>query len=66
MLPLSLPVLVESDILAVPKALAILGVSLLLVASVQLTMEAHAALQSNRLEISFFQDLRKRRESKTR
>jgi hypothetical protein len=58
-------VLVGSDVLAVPTALAILGVSLLLAASVHLTMEAHAALRSNRLEISFFQELRKRRETAT-
>ena len=46
-----------------PTTLAILGVLLLLLASVQLTREAHAALRGNRLEIDFYQELRRRRQS---
>jgi hypothetical protein len=38
-----------------------LGVLLLLFASIQLTREAHAALRGNRLEISYFAELRRRR-----
>lgn len=54
-------VLVGSDVLAMPTALAIAGVTLLLLASVQLTREAHAALGSNRVEIDFYKELRRRR-----
>ncbi len=57
-------VLIGNDVLALPTALAILGVVLLLFASVQLTREAHAALRSNRLEIGFYQELRSRRGTK--
>ena len=53
--------LIGSDVLVVPTALAIAGVTLLLLASVQLTREAHAALRGNRLEIHFYEDLRRRR-----
>ena len=56
-------VLIGSDVLALPTALAIGGVSLLLLASVQLTREAHTALGGNRLEIDFYKDLRRRRAS---
>ncbi len=54
-------VLIGSDVMALPTALAIAGVSLLLLASVQLTREAHAALRGNRLEIEFYNRLRRRR-----
>jgi len=54
-------VLIGSDVLAMPTALAIAGVTLLLLASVQLTREAHAALGSNQLEIDFYKALRRRR-----
>ncbi len=54
-------VLVGSDVLALPTALAIGGVTLLLLASVQLTREAHAALGSNRHEIDFYKELMRRR-----
>ncbi|MGZ3389526.1 MAG: DUF2721 domain-containing protein [Isosphaeraceae bacterium] len=54
-------VLIGSDVLAMPTALAIGGVTLLLLASVQLTREAHAALGGNRVEIDFYKELRRRR-----
>ena len=56
-------VLIGSDVMALPTALAIAGVSLLLVASVQLTREAHAALRGNRVEIEFYDKLRRLRAS---
>ena len=60
-------VLIGSEILALPTALAIVGVCFLLVASVQLTREAHAALRGNRLEIDFYRVLgRKRRGNQDR
>jgi hypothetical protein len=55
-------VLVGNDVLALPTALAISGVCLLLLASVQLAREAHAALRSNRLEIRFYQELMRKRQ----
>lgn len=55
-------VLIGSDVLAVPTALAIAGVCLLFMASVQLTRETHTALRSNRLEIVFYKELRRRRQ----
>ncbi|MBV8127266.1 MAG: DUF2721 domain-containing protein [Planctomycetaceae bacterium] len=54
-------VLVGSDVLTVPTALAIAGVTLLLLASVQLTREAYAALEGNQAEIDFYKELRRRR-----
>ncbi len=58
---IALHVLIGSQVLALPTALAILGVFLLLVASAQLTREAHAALRSNREELNFYQDLQRKR-----
>jgi uncharacterized protein DUF2721 len=55
-------VLIGNDVLALPTALAILGVGLLLLASVQLTREARVSLRGNRLEIAFHQELRRRRQ----
>jgi hypothetical protein len=54
-------VLLGNNVLALPTALAIFGVALLLLASVQLTREAHAALRGNRLEIKFYKNLRRLR-----
>jgi hypothetical protein len=54
-------VLIGTNVLAVPTTLAILGVSLLLLSSVQLTLEAHSALRGNREEIHFYNELRRRR-----
>lgn len=57
--------LLDIEILALPTTLAIVGVLFLLLASVQLTREAHAALWSNRLEIDFYQALRRLRQGST-
>ena len=46
---------------AVPTTMAIVGVSLMLAACVQLTREARVALRNNRIEILFYQKLRDRR-----
>jgi ABC-type multidrug transport system fused ATPase/permease subunit len=48
-------------IIALPTGLAVVGVSLMFVASINLIREALAALYSNRLEIRFYQDLVSRR-----
>jgi Protein of unknown function (DUF2721) len=58
-------VLIGTDVFALPTALAFLGATLLLFASVQLTREAHAALRSNHLEIAFYKELRHRRQTGT-
>jgi hypothetical protein len=63
-LTLALHVLAGGNIKALPTALAITGVLLLLVASVHLTREAHAALRGNREEIEFYQELRRRRQGR--
>jgi hypothetical protein len=52
----------ELNIIALPTTLAIVGVLFLLLASVQLTREAHAALRGSRLEIDFYQALRRKRQ----
>ena len=62
-LTMALHTLLGSNVFALPTALAISGVLLLLIASVQLTREAHAALRGNRQEIGFYQDLRRRRQA---
>jgi len=49
------------SIAAVPTTLAVVGVSLMLGASVNLVREALEALKSNRLEIRFYRDLHQRR-----
>jgi Protein of unknown function (DUF2721) len=47
-------------------ALSVIGVTLMLVASVNLVREAQAALASNRQEIRFYRDLQARRELENR
>jgi Protein of unknown function (DUF2721) len=63
-LTLAIDTLIGNYLAVLPTTLAILGVSLLLLSSVHLTREAHAALRSSRLEISFYNELRCRREEK--
>jgi hypothetical protein len=58
-------VLIGRDVLALPTGMAIFGVILLLFASVQLAYEARVALGSNRVEIDFYQELRRRRQEET-
>jgi hypothetical protein len=62
-LTLAIDAIVNFRFAPVATALAVLGVSLLLFASVNLVFEALAALRSNRLEILFFRDLQKRRQT---
>jgi hypothetical protein len=62
-LTMAIDALLGNYLVALPTALAIGGVVLLLAAAVQLTREARAALRSNRVEIDFFRELRVRRES---
>ncbi len=60
-LTLALNTLMGGWLLIVPTTLAILGVGLMLAACIQLIREAHIALRNNRLEILFYQKLRKQR-----
>jgi hypothetical protein len=60
-LTLAIDTLIGNRLEAVPTALSVLGVGLLLMASVNLIREARAALASNRLEIAFYRDLQARR-----
>jgi hypothetical protein len=60
-LGLGIDVLSSYQLVAVPTTLALLGVSLLLGACINLVREALEALKSNRLEIQFYQDLHRRR-----
>lgn len=53
--------LLSSRIVAVPTAMAVAGVTLMLGASVSLTREAHKALKSNRAEVQFYRSLQTRR-----
>lgn len=62
-LTLALDVLFNNFLVAVPTALAIVGVGLLLMASVNLFREARAALRSNRAEIAFYQRLQELRDA---
>ena len=60
-LGLGIDVLFQNRLVALPTGLAMLGVSLMLGACVNLVREALEALGSNRLEIRFYQDLHHRR-----
>ena len=48
---------------ALATGLSVSGVTLMLIASLFLVREAHAALRSNRLEIRFYRDLQARRQA---
>jgi hypothetical protein len=63
-LTMAIDALIGNYLTALPTSLAILGVLLLLLASIQLTREAHAALRGNRVEIGFYQGLKERRDGK--
>lgn len=58
---MAIDALVGNYLTALPTATAMLGVLLLLLASVQLTREAHAALRGNGLEIAHYAELRRHR-----
>jgi len=60
-LTMALNTLAGGWIAALPTTLAILGVSLMFAACIQLTREAHFALRNNRQEILFHQKLRNQR-----
>ena len=53
-LTMAIDALIGNFLTALPTTTAMLGVLLLLLASVQLTREAHAALRGNGLEIAYF------------
>ncbi len=61
-LTLALDVLFGNTLEVLPTSLSVVGVSLMLISSVNLVREAHAALRSNRLETQFYRGLRERRE----
>jgi hypothetical protein len=61
-LALALDMLLDSKLAALPTTLAVVGVTLLLIACINLVREALEALRSNRLEIRFFRDLQARRD----
>jgi hypothetical protein len=60
-LALAIDVWTGNLLVALPTFLAVLGVGLMLFACVNMVREAFAALWSNRLEISFFRELHRRR-----
>ncbi len=62
-LGLAIDVWSGNRLLAVPTCLAVVGVSLMLGACVNLVREALEALRSNRLEIQFYRDLHDRRKA---
>ena len=61
-LTLAIDAVLAHWLIALPTFLAVLGVCLLLFASVNLVFEALEALKSNRLEIGFFRQLHTRRQ----
>jgi hypothetical protein len=58
---LAIDTLLKNWLVALPTLLAVVGVSLLLFASINLVGEALLALRSNRLEIRFYRELQNRR-----
>src|SRR3954471_8554265 len=60
-LTMAIDALIGNYLTALPTSLAIGGVTLLLVACIQLTREARAALRGNRVEIDFFRGLQEKR-----
>jgi hypothetical protein len=60
-LSLAIDVLLRNWLIALPTVLAMIGVGLLLLASVNLVLETLEALRSNRLEIGFYRELRQLR-----
>lgn len=65
-LGLAVDVLLGNTFVAIPTALSVIGVSLMLTSSVNLVREARAALRGNRLETRFYRGLQERRESAER
>ena len=56
-LTLAIDAMLQNWLVALPTLLAVIGVSLLLFASVNLVLEALGALRSNRLETGFYREL---------
>jgi hypothetical protein len=56
-LTLAIDAMLQNWLVALPTLLAVIGVSLLLFASVNLVLEALEALRSNRLETGFYREL---------
>jgi hypothetical protein len=64
-LTLALDVLLSNRLVALPTGLAIVGVSLMLAASVNLVAEARTALRGNRADIAFYEHLQQLRETRS-
>jgi Protein of unknown function (DUF2721) len=62
-LTLAIDAMLENWLVALPTLLAVIGVSLLLSASVNLVLEALEALRSNRLETGFYRELHQLRQA---
>jgi Protein of unknown function (DUF2721) len=62
-LTLAIDTLLNNWLLVLPTLLAVVGVGLLLFASVNLVLEALEALRSNRLETGFYRDLHQHRQT---
>ena len=60
---LAIDVWFGNRIAALPTSLSVIGVILMLGASINLVREANAALRSNRQEVQFFRDLSERRKT---
>ena len=60
-LTLAIDALLRNWLIALPTFLALVGVGLMFVASINLVLEALGALRSNRLEIDFYRELLERR-----
>jgi hypothetical protein len=65
-LTLAIDAMLGNWLIALPVLLAMVGVSLLLFASVNLVLEALSALGSNRLEAQFYRKLRELRQAERR
>jgi hypothetical protein len=65
-LTLAIDALLQNWLVALPTILAVIGVGLLLVASLNLALEALGALRSNRLETRFYRDLHQLRRTEAR
>jgi hypothetical protein len=62
-LTLAIDALLNNWLVALPTFLAVIGVALLLFASINLVLEALEALSSNRLETTFYRDLHQLRQA---
>ena len=60
---LAFDVVLGSRLVMAPTFLAMIGVGFLLVASINLTREAHRGLRSNRQEVGFYRELRAKRQA---